>query len=209
MIGTELKRYQPNRRSFCSDDETEGLNLFASRPWLVAWLVSDAKTIFEQEEHYIWWPDLKVSAQAALITRFNYSLYKDRAEDPHKVLARYEERLYDPSLDPIGQNFFYDGYIHKTLRRLCGKAPDYSWMKRMVDTNCLSKAYRLGIEPDLTNFEAWQWKMQSVHAKLKTRLQTMCEEFGIPFDPMKAHDASYDVLKTRELYEALKWKVSF
>ena len=210
MIGANLKRFQPERRYWCSDDETEGLNLFASRPWQVAGLIADAKQVYEREERYIWWKDLKVSAQAALITRFNYAIYKDRAEDPAKVLAWMEERIYDTSLDIVGQNFFYDGYIHNTLRRLCGKAPDWSWMSRMIDTNCLSKAYRKGLKPDLTNFLAWQWKMQSIRDKtLKTRLETMCGEFKIPFDSNRAHDALYDIDKTRELYEALKWQVEF
>lgn len=210
MIGTELKRYQPNRRYFVSDDETEGLNLFASRPWQIAGLVADAKQVYETVEKYIWWKDLKVSAQAAAITRFDYQRYKERAEDPAKVLAWLEERLYDTSLDVVGQNFFYDGYIHKTLRRLLGKKPDWSWMTRMVDTNCISKAYRKGIKPDRENFLAWQWKMQSIRDKtLKTRLETMCNEFKIPFDGRMAHDAVYDITKTRELYEKQKWAVEF
>ena len=210
MIGNELKRYQPDSRYIVPDKETEGLNLFASRPWQIAWVIADAKQVYEKEEHYLWWPDLRVSQQAAIITRFNYQLYKERAQDPKKVLARYEERLYDPSIKNIvGQNFFYDGYIYNVLRRLCGLPPDWSWMPRMIDTNCLSKAYRKGIQPDRANFLAWQWKMQSIHEKLKTRLETMCGELGIPFDPHMAHDAIYDVTKTRELYEKLKWSVEF
>lgn len=209
VIGSELKRYQPEKRAFVSDYESEGLNLYASRPWQVAWLIADAKNVYEREEHYIWFKDLKVSAQAAFITRFDYQRYKDRAEDPHKILARFDERLYDTSLDIIGQNFFFDGYIHNTLRRICGKQPDYSWMTRMYDTNCLSKAYRLGIQPDRTSFLSWQFKMQSIHSKLKTRLQTMCVEMGIAFDANRAHEALYDVDMTRLLYEALKWKVEF
>ena len=209
MIGMELKRYQPDRRYLTSDFETEGLNLFVSRPWQVAWSVADAKNIYEREEHYIWWPDLKVSAQAAFITKFDYNRYKERAEPPDKILVRMDERLYDTSLDIVGQNFIYDGYIHKTLRRLCGKQPDWTWMKRMYDTNCLSKAYRKQIKPDLSNFLAWQWKMQSIHEKLRTRLETMCGEFKIPFDPYRAHEALFDVDKTRELYEKLKWCIEF
>lgn len=210
MIGSTLKRYQTDRRYITNDAETEGLNLFASRPWQWAWVIADAKTIYEREEHYIWWPDLKMSAAAAAITRFNYDLYKERAQPPEKVLARLEERLYDTSLDVVGQNFFYDGYIHKTLRRLCGKAPDWSWMTRMYDTNCLSKAYRKGLKPDTDNFLAWQWKMQSIHDRtLKTRLGTMCGALKIPFDDQRAHEALYDCEKTRELFEKLKWEVEF
>lgn len=210
MIGTELKRYQTDRRYIASDFETTGLNLFASIPWDISWLIADAKQVYEREQHYLWFPDLKVSAQAAMITRFNYQIYKDRAEDPRKVLDRYEERLFDTSLDVVGQNFFYDGDIHKTLRRVCGLPYEpYSWMPRLIDTNCLSKAYRLGIQPDRANFLAWLYKMKSIHSKLKTRLGTMCEELGIPFDNNQAHNSLYDIDKTRELYEKLKWCIEF
>lgn len=211
MIGSTLKRYQPDRRAMTSDAETEGLNLFTSRPWQWAWVIGDAKTVYEREEHYIWWADLRMSPQAAAITRFNYAFYKDRAEEPRKILDRYEERLYDTSLDIVGQNFFYDGYIHATLRRLCGKPYDYApWMTRMYDTNCLSKAYRKGIKPDTANMLAWQWRMVSIHDRtLKTKLGTMCAEFKISFDDHRAHEALYDCDKTRELYEAQKWCIEF
>lgn len=209
MIGSQLKRYQPDWRYMVPDKETEGLNLWASRPWQIAWIIADSKQVYEREEHYIWFKDLYVSPQAALITRFDYAKYKERAEDPVKVLDRYEERLYDTSMGVVGQNFFYDGDIHKTWRRVCGRKHDYSWTSRLYDTNCLSKAYRKGIKPDLTNFLAWQYKMQSIREKLKTRLETMCGEFKIPFDPYRAHEALYDVEKTRELFEKQKWAIEF
>ncbi len=118
--------------------------------------------------------------------------------------------MFDTSLDIVGQNFFYDGDIHKILRRVCGLPFEpYSWLPRLIDTNCLSKAYRMGIQPDMVNFLAWQFKMKSVRLKLKTRLETMCGEFGIPFDPYQAHSSLYDIDRTRDLYEALKWKLEF
>lgn len=208
MIGSHLRRFQPERRYLVPDKETEGLSLFYSRPWDISWLIADANKVYEREQHYLWFPDLKVSQQAAQITRFDYVLYKDRAEDPRKVLDRYEERLFDTSLDVVGQNFFYDGYIHKTLRRVCGLPfIDYPWLPRLLDTNCLSKAYRMSIKPDLVNFVAWQFKMKNTRIKAKTNLGAMCAEFGIPFDPHQGHNSLYDIDRTRDLFEALKWKV--
>lgn len=210
MIGTNLKRFQPERRAMFDDSESEGLNLFFSRPWQVAWIIADAKTIHETFEADIWIADLKISAGAAAVTGFNFQAYKDRAQPADKILAKWEERIYDPSMDIVRQNGIFDGYMHNNLRRMLGKKPDWSWMKRHIDTNALSKAYRLGLKPDLTNFEAWIWKAQSIHQKnLKTRLEVMCGEFKIPFDPREAHKAIYDCRKTRELYEALKFVVEF
>lgn len=209
MIGSTLKRYQPDRRYTVQDAETTGLNLFESRPWQWAWLIADAKQVYEQQDRYIWWKDLYVSPTVAALTGFNPIEYKARAEEPRVVLDAIEERLYDPSLDVVGHNFFYDGYIHNTLRRLCGKKPDWSWMTRMIDTNALSKALRKGWTPDLANFLAWQWKTTSCHERLKTKMGQMCVELGVEFDPELAHRAGYDVAKNRELYEKLKWAIEF
>jgi hypothetical protein len=209
MIGTELKRYQPERRYCCGDFETEGVNLFASRPWQLAYLIADSKTVHEVKNEFIWWPDLNMSKQAAIITNFNAVEYKAKARPPAEVCAEFEARLYDTSLDIVGHNFFFDGYIHNTLRRLLGKKPDWSWMSRLYDTDALSRAYRKGIAPDLTNMLAFQYKMQSLREKLKTKLGNMCTEFSIEYNPAEAHRADYDILKTRAVYEALKWKMEF
>lgn len=210
MIGNELKRFHPEQRYALIDCETTGLNLFASRPWQIAWLIADAKQVYEREVWYPWFPDLNVSRQAALVTRFNWEEYKAKAVPPAQVLARLDERIYDPSIENVvGHNFFYDGHIRNVLRRACGLKPDNAWMHKLVDTNCLSKAYRKGLKPDLSNFLAWQYKMTSIRERLKTRLGTMCVELGVEFDDKRAHEAMYDCEKNRELYEKLKYVVEF
>ena len=211
MIGTTLRRYQPERRYIVPDKESEGLNLFFSRPWQLAYIIADSKTIYESVMEYIWWPDLDVSKEAAAKTNFNYTVYKEQAQPPEKMLARYEERMHDPSIkDIVGHNFFFDGYMHNVLRRCVGKAPDWSWRDKLCDTDALSRGYRMGLQPDMTHFLGWQYKMQSVrNSKLKTKLGQMCTEMGVEFNEADAHRADYDVVKTRGLFEKLKWCMEF
>lgn len=209
MIGTTLRRYQPERRYIVGDKETEGVNLFYSRPWQIAYIIADSKTIHESVAEYIWWPDLDVSKEAAAKTNFNYVVYKEQAQPPQKVHDRFAERLHDPSIaDVVGHNFFFDGYMFNTLRRCIGLPPDWSWLPKLCDTDALSRGYRKGLQPDMSNFVAWQYKMQSIRdSKLKTKLGQMCGEFGIEFSESEAHRADYDVSKTRLLFEQLKWKM--
>lgn len=210
MLGSTLKRYQPDRKYICADFETEGLNLFYSRPWQLAYVICDSKNIVESRTEYIFWPDLNISREAMIKTRFNQAEYKANARPPQDVLAELESKLYDQSLDVVGHNFFFDGYIHNTMRRIMGKTPDWSWMNRLVDTLALSRGFRLGIQPDLNNFLSWQYKMISIrNGKLKTRLGQICQDLNIDFNENEAHRADYDVSKNRQLYEALKWKMEF
>jgi len=208
MIGMDLLRYKPDQKYIVPDKETEGVNLFYSRPWEIAYLIADANRIYERVTEYIWWDDLKVSDGAARITGFDFKTYKEQAKPAAEVLARYEERLFDPSMLVVGQNFYFDAYMHKTWRRALGMPEDFSWMDRMFDTHCLFKAMKKGWAPDRTNYRAWQYRVQNWREKgLKSNLGLICREFGIEYDERDAHKALYDIEKTREVWEQIKWKV--
>lgn len=208
MIGSDLLRYQKAKPYMVGDKETEGVNLFFSRPWEVAYLIADSHGVKQSFTRYIWWPDLNISQGAAIVTNFHYAEYKEKAEPADKVLKEYEEILFDPSIDIIGHNFYFDAYMHASWRRALGMNPDYSWMSRMYDTHCLFKAYKKGWTPDRQNYQSWQYKVQNwVENGLKSNLGFVCREFQIDYDSKLAHRALYDVEKTREVWEQIKWKI--
>lgn len=210
MIGASLLRYHPDQRYLVGDKETEGVNLFFSRPWEVAYMVANANGIMERRTEMIWWPDLNVSKGAAIVTRFDYNEYKEKAQPADQVLARYEEYLFDPSTLIVGHNFYFDAYMHGTWRRALGKREDYSWMDRMYDTHCLFKALKKGWIPDRENHRMWQYKCQNwVEKGLKSNLALVCRDpsFRIDYNHLEAHRALYDVEKTREVFEKIKWMI--
>lgn len=191
--------------------ETEGLNLGRSRPWQVAYAICTIKGIESVHVRYPLWPDINVNEEAARITRFDKALYLARAEPADKVLADFEQIALDPSYLLLGHNLLgYDVYPWQTWRRLCGRPEDWSFVSRIVDTLCLSRAYRFQITPDHSDLLAWQYKMLTVRSKAKgmgASLGSMAKAFDIPYDERMAHDAGYDTRVNHDVFKRLIWEV--
>jgi hypothetical protein len=159
-----------------------------------------------------------MSAAAIEITRFNWDEYKRLAEPADVVLRDFENVLLEPNTLNGGHNLFgFDIDQHKNWRRGCGLDPDWSYLPRTLDTMCLSKAYR-GNFPPGQDRRAWQYQL--LHERMSKKkdatdpkkgggvsLGAMCREFGIEYDPMKAHGSEYDTTRTHLLLNQLVWKL--
>lgn len=209
MIGASLLRYQDNQRYCIADFETEGLSLTRSRPWQLSYAICTNRHIEKIVTRYPLYEDLNVSDEAARVTRFDKKAYLAQAEDPIKVLADFEEVAMDSSVCTIMHNGLgFDGYVWQTMRRLQGKPLDWSFIPRLIDTLCLSRAYRFQIAPDLKAFTAWQYKMLTIRSKAKgmgASLGAMAREFQIDYDERYAHDSEYDLKVTHEVFKKLIW----
>lgn len=211
MIGQELLRFYQGKY-IVFDFETEGLNLFRSKPWQLAWLECQGRDIIKENDYYLFWPDLNINPQAKIVTHFNELSYKNRAIDPIEVLKKFDAVLYNEDYLLVGHNILaYDIYIHSVLRRLCGFKVDYSYLGRCIDTNCISKAYKKGFKkPPSEDLLSWQLKIEDfVEKGLKTSLSTMGREFGIEVDYDALHDGLNDIKLNRLVYQKLLVTVDF
>lgn len=210
MIGSNLHRYYEGYY-IVPDLETEGLTLRYNRPWQCAWMLCQGKKVLWTKTRYIWWADLNISADAARITRFNRLEYTRQAKPAAEVLAEFDADLYNPAYKNVWHNpLGFDIYPHDYWRHCCGQSRDFSYTERLIDTNCLSKAYLKGIKPDTTNLLAWQYKMADfVEKGLKSNVGAMCKTFGLPFDEAKAHDGPYDIDRTNAIHQELLYRVEF
>jgi DNA polymerase III epsilon subunit-like protein len=206
-----LLRFNKNQKWLVFDLETEGLNLFSSRPWQLSYIIVQGNDIIEEHDRYLWWPDLKVSDQAALITRFNYAKYKERAEDPKKVLEHFDSYLYDPKILNTGANIIgYDVEVHANLRRLCGKQKDFSYLERLYDVQSLEKAIQLEYttsqesSPAIFNYKLYHF----VKKGLKTSVEFLCKKYEIPYDKEKAHDGLVDVKYVHEILKKQLFQIN-
>lgn len=206
----DLLRYKNNQKYLVFDFETEGLNLFYSKPFQLSFVVAEGKRVIENHDYYLDWKDLNVSEEAARVTNFSYLKYNNLKKNPNECLHVFEKYLYNPEYIIIGHNIIgFDIYIHKTLRRLCGKSPDFSYLNNLIDTNCLSKAIKCNIVKSKNDsMIQWMFRLNDFHKKgVKTNHKQMLKDNNIPFDESKLHNSLYDVQKNFELFQKLIWQI--
>lgn len=204
----ELLRYNfKNKKFLALDFESESVTLRYNRPWQVYFFTTQGDTKIEEHNLYLDWLDLDVSAGAAKVTHFSLYEHKNRKlTDPLEALNLFNSYLYNKEYLICGHNILgFDAFIHNYWRNTLNQKTDYSWLNRLYDTHCLFKAYKLGLQPpkDKTLLE-WQFQLYSFKQKgLKSNVGFCCDEFQIPVDKELLHDATYDVLKTFEIFKKL------
>lgn len=205
MIGNHLLRFKKDQIYLAKDWETESLNLCYSRPWQLSYIVFNLNEILEKKTSYIWYEDLKVSKDAARITRFNYDEYKKNAISPDLILADLDKYIYDSNIITMSHNLFhFDAEIHQVARKSIGLKSDYSYLGRAIDTWALSKFYNDAIKPDLQNFTESQYKILSKKSKRGSgTISTMAKTFDIQIDESKIHDAGYDTIILMHIFKKL------
>ena len=204
-----LLRYKKNQKYIIFDTETEGLNLRYSRPWQLSFIEAVGPQVVKSHDLFIDFEDLSPSEGAAKITNFSWNTYNKKKRDKLQVLNFFDKFLYDQNYLIVGHNVLgYDIYIHNVLRLACGKPSDYSYIDRVIDTNCLSKAYRSGMKTVDGSRILWQYKWLNFFKRgLKTNQAAMLKEFGIEFDKNRLHDGMYDVEKNFELFNKLIYNI--
>jgi len=207
-----LLRFKKDQKYLVFDYETCNLNLGldSNKPWQLGFLTCKGNKILEKFDLMIAWDNINVSADAARITGFSKSKYNKLKKDPQKVLDIFEKHLYDESYMIMGHNILgFDVYIHNLHRKLLKKKPDYSYINRAIDTNCIARGLKNNIKYSKnTSLIDWQYKLLHHRTKgVKTNLKQLCKDNEIDFDETKLHDALYDVEKTFEVYNKMIWKI--
>ena len=207
-----MLRYDKDQLYLLFDYETEGLNLVPgfNKPWQLSYLIARGNVIEKEFDYFIDWPDLNISEEAAVVTRFDFNKYKLRAKPAAPVLEEFESYLYDPKYIILGQNLLgFDVYVHNQFRHKLGKKTDFSFIKRIIDTNCVAKAIKKQIPfKSSDNRINWMYKFNDFREKgLKTSIKQQLKEYDIPFDEMKLHDSSYDIRMNFEIFKKQLWQI--
>ncbi len=200
-LGESLLRFNFQQKYCVLDFETEGLNLFYSRPWQVSYNLFTKNEVLATYDKFILWRDLKMSPEAARVTRFDKAKYLSLAQEPKAILEDIKKIINDESIIIIWHNGIrFDEMIYNTLRRLCGEKPDYSFQNRSIDTLSLAKMYEKRLKVSYEDFFAWQLRVADMRMgkneegkTVKTNLGAMAEKLKIPnFDKEKLHNSDYD-----------------
>ena len=145
------------------------------------------------------------------MTGWTQSEYDKKAQDASKILEDFESYLYDDSYINVGHNILgFDIYMHGIFRRCLGKSPDYSYVKRSIDTLCLAKAIKNDISFSKSdNLFNWQYRLNNmIDRKSKKKLIDLCKDYEIKIDQDKLHDAMYDIEQNYEVFKKMLWEVS-
>ncbi len=190
MIGEELLRYNKKKIYLATDCESCNLNVqnLDNKPWEWAWCRFTLDGVIEEKSVLVQWPEIKIGKKAAEMTGFYQGKIDTYGVSPEEALEELEAQLYDKS---------------------CGKSTDYSYLNRLIDTNCIARAVAHNLTPpkDPLDFLAFQYKMAGLRTKgIKTSQKALCAEYGIPYDESCAHSGIYDVGLLREIWKQLVWK---
>ena len=207
-----MLRYDKKQKYICFDFETCNLNLLSSdnKPWQLSYLIAEGNKVLKEKDCYINWPDLKLSEEARKITRFDDQKYKRLASDPKEILEDFQKYLYDEDYIIIGQNLLgFDVYIHRIYCKLLGVKPDYSYINRIYDTNCIAKAIKKDLQPpkDL-ELIYWQYKLNDFREKnMRTSIKAQLKQYKIDFNENKLHDSLYDIKMNFQIFLKQIWQI--
>lgn len=223
-MSNKLLRYEYNQRYLVWDFESVSLGLsrggddLIQSPWQLGWSLYEGRNLIEQREEYIYWPDLiqkmnRWGRAARCINGFNETQYKENADDPNKILSRFEKYLYNKSVISITANGYgFDYALHDMYRGFLDLPTDFSYMRNHIDIQVIYKAASLGvvIPPVGTNeFVAFSIKVSDYHERnLKTNLGLLCKTYGVKYDTDRHHkEALYDCEITYGIFQEMTGKI--
>lgn len=207
-----MLRFNKDQKYICFDFETCHLNLLDlnNKPWQLSYLLAKGNQVNKEVDNYVYWPNLKLSKGAQEVTHFDERKYHSLASDPKDVLTAFEEYLYDEDYLIIGQNLLgFDVYIHNIYRKLLGKKTDFSFTRRILDTNCIAKAIKKNLTPPKgKDLIAWQYKLNDFREKgLKTSIKAQLKDYKIEFDENLLHNSMYDVKMNFKIFQKQIWQI--
>lgn len=211
IVEDQLFRFKKNLKYIVIDTETESLNNYYSRPWEVSWLVVHGKEIVKKYEKFPLIKDLNLSKGAAKITRFDKEEYKTKAESAIEVYKLLKTFLYNPEYIIVGLNYLgFDIYQIAALQRELNEKVDYSYINRVYDVLSLGRAYKQNFKFPEQKEKITPWMYQLINVKvkgLKAGLEALCKEFKLNYSEEEHHSGVYDIIKTKEIFEQLYWKL--
>jgi DNA polymerase III epsilon subunit-like protein len=196
--------------------DIESFNLFLNfahnRPWQIGILNVRGETIKNFLDIHINWPDaphLKISAEAAIITRFNQKEHDKLAIAPEEAFYKFWNYLVDCDYLIMHNGLKFDLFLLKDYAEMM--KVDWKFLvNKIIDTNAIAKGIKLGIPYNSKDgsFIEYQYRMANTYAKgVKTNLKALGKEYGIEHDYENLHDALQDISLNLKVWNKIKYQV--
>lgn len=206
-----LLRYDEEKEIVFVDCETLNLCLHSCHnlPWQISMIkLKGGKKVAEKDFYIKWDSKLKISKEAARITRYSQTKMDRMGVKPEEVFPTIQDWL--DNCDYIaGHNVLgFDFYLLKHLYARMGQKHTHLAPKT-IDTHCLAKGVKIGsrIAPN-ESLLAFQYRMLHIRKRgIKTNLAALGKEFEIKHNPDKLHDALVDLELNIKVWNKLKWMI--
>jgi DNA polymerase III epsilon subunit-like protein len=207
----DLLRFNKDAVLVFTDLETFNLclNFCHNLPWQASALkVVGDKSIDERDFYIKWDTKLKISADAARITRFNPRTIETMGKPPEEVFRQLYE-WYESCDYLVGHNILgFDIYLIAEWYKLMNK-PWKHLMNKVIDTNCLAKGLKMGRnkKPEESLLE-YQYKCHHrVEKGVKTNLTALGKEYQIEHDYENLHNSLNDLQLNLLVWNKLKLSI--
>lgn len=206
-----LMRFQKDKNIVFFDAETLNLclNYCHNLPWQIAMIkVRGDKKVDEKNIYIKWDTNLKISDDAARITRYNPKTVDNLGVTPEKIFPTIKDWL-DNSDYIIGHNILgFDLYLIKEFYKKMGQDPTHLYSK-ILDTNALARSIKMGLslkkDDDLLEY---QYRAYNKKCKgIKTSMISLGKEFDIQHDYDNLHNAIVDLELNLKIWNKLKYMI--
>ena len=185
------------------------LSFLHNRPWQLGLLTMENGEKTQAENLYIGWEtDLKISDDAARITRYNKKTHDEKAL-PQKEVFETMYEAFEKADWIIGHNIIgFDLHLFKEWC-LVNKADWKKLLPKFIDSNCVAKGIALGLQPDpKDDFTHYQYRLYHHRARgIKTSLTALGKQLEIDVDYDNLHDALNDIELNRLVWDKLKFQI--
>jgi len=185
------------------------LNYCHNLPWQIGMIKFVGQKRIADKDIYIKWDtDLKISDDAARITRYSQSKVDRLGIKPEAAFPTIKDWL-DNADYIVGHNTLgFDLYLIKEYYKMMGESSGHLYSK-FIDTNAIARGVKMGI-PYKNGDCLMQYQYISMHTKqkgIKSNLIALGKEFGIEHDYDKLHDALVDLELNVKVWDKLKWQI--
>ena len=207
-----LLRYDKDKTLVFIDCETFNLclNFCHNIPWQIAMIKVKGDKKIDQKNFYLKMgtTDLKISEDAARITRYDHRKVQKEGFDPKEVFPTIKDWL-DHADYIIGHNILgFDIYLIKEYY----KTMESNWkglMNKIIDTNAVARGIKYNsIYTPKDDLLEYQYKILNTRKKnVKSSLTFLGKENGIEHDYESLHDAINDLDLNLKVWNKLKWQI--
>jgi DNA polymerase III epsilon subunit-like protein len=207
----KLLRYEKNKTFVFIDCETLNLclNYCHNLPWQIAMIKVKGDKIIDSKDFYVkWQTKLKITEEAARITRYSQATVDKKGIAPEKIYPTIKQWLDDADYI-VGHNILgFDIYLIKGLYEHMGDSYKHLTHK-IIDTYAIAKGIRSERYYDSkTDFLEYQYQITSQIIKgIKTNLTAVGKYYDIEHDYANLHNALVDLELNVKVWNKLKWEI--